>query len=119
MAVSDIGSIPKFDCKGESMSIAPRWRKWKKAFEYYILAKGVDDAVRKKALLLHCAGMDVQELYNTLTDPGPVAEDDTVFDIALRTLDSHFIAKVNITYERHVFRKMCQSESESTDQYCS
>ena len=29
---------------------------------------------QKKALLLHTAGIDIQELYETLTDPGPMEE---------------------------------------------
>ena len=61
----------------------------KKAFEYYILAQGIT----KRGLLLHCAGIEEKELFETLQDPG-VAEgkNDRVdeYQIPLRTLDAHF-----------------------------
>ena len=38
------------------------------------MAKGVVNDAQKKALLLHPAGIEVQELYETLTDPGPTEE---------------------------------------------
>lgn len=34
------------------------------------VAKGVVNDVQKKALLFHTAGMEVQEMYETLTDLG-------------------------------------------------
>ena len=82
-----------FDCKGAITSVVPRWKKWKKAFEYYILAKGITNSSGKKGLLLHCAGTEVQELFETLQDPGAAERENDHADgyqIALRTLDAHF-----------------------------
>ena len=46
-------------------------------------------------MLLHCAGTEVQELFETLQDPGPLeeAEEDNVdeYQKALRTLHAHLI----------------------------
>ena len=67
-----------FDCKGAITSVAPRWKKWKKSFEYYVIAKGITNSARKKGLLLRCAGPEVQELFETLQDPGPAAEGEDV-----------------------------------------
>lgn len=109
-----------FDCKGAITSVAPRWKKWKKSFEYYIIAKGITNSARKKGLLLHCAGPEVQELFETLQDPGPAAEGEDVadeFQKALRTLDAHFSAQINEPYERHVFRNLKQEEGETVDQF--
>jgi len=71
-------------------------------------------------LLLHCAGPEVQELFETLQDPGPAAEGENVadeFQKALRTLDAHFSAQINEPYERHVFRNLKQEEGETVDQF--
>ena len=85
------------------------------------MAKGVVNDAQKKALLLHTAGIEVQELYETLTDPGPGAgvEEDTAteFDKTLRTLNAYFATKLNEPYERHVFRNMAQQEGETVDQF--
>jgi hypothetical protein len=63
-----IGGIMPFDCTGDSTSIGPRWRRWKTAFQFFIDGKGVTDPKQKKALLLHSAGMDVQEVYLSLEE---------------------------------------------------
>ena len=68
--------------------------------------KGITNAVRKKAQLLHLAGMAVQDIYEALPDPGPVnAEEEDVFEVCLRKLDAHFRAEDNVPFERHVFRQ--------------
>ena len=106
------GLLP-FDCKGAITSVAPRWKKWKKAFEYYILAKGITNSNRKKGLFLHCAGIEVQELFETLQDPGAAeGENDRAdeYQIALRTLDAHFSTQLNEPYERHIFRSLKQDK---------
>ena len=114
----DLCGIPPFDCKGDSTSVGTRWRRWKKAFQFYVDGRGVTAATRKKALLLHRASMDVQEVFETLTDPGaPTGETDNDYKAALRTLDAYFTPQVNIPYERHIFRHMKQDEHETVDQF--
>jgi len=49
-------AIVTFDCKTNAATLGPRWRRWKRAFDYYLLAKGVTQPAQKKALLLHLAG---------------------------------------------------------------
>ena len=89
-----------------------------KSLEY--LAKGITHSARKKGLLLHCTGTEVQELFETLQDPGPpadAAEDNAdEYQKTLRTLDAHFGAQLNEPYERHVFRNLKQEEGETVDQ---
>ena len=81
--------IQAFDCRGDSTSVGPRWRRWRKAFQFYVDGRGITAAARKKALLLHCAGMEVQDIFETLTDPGaPAGQEDDVYKAALRTLDA-------------------------------
>ena len=65
----------------------------------------VNDA-QKQALLLHTVEIEVQELYKTLTDPGPGAgvERDSAMELekTLRTLNVYFATKLNEPYERCV-----------------
>ena len=63
---TDLGGIPSFDCKGEPTTFVARWRKWRRAFEFFVDGKGVKDPKQMKALLLHCGGMDLQDVYFTL-----------------------------------------------------
>ena len=107
MATNDeLRGIKPFDCRGDSTSVGPRRRRWRKPFQFYVDGRGITAAARKKALLLHCAGMEVQEIFETLTDPGaPAGEDDNAYKAALRTLDAYFTPQVNVPYERHIFAK--------------
>ena len=100
----DIGSIHPFDCKGNPTSVGPRWRRWKRSFEFFLEAKGLSKDSQRTALLLHCAGQDVQDIFDTLTDPGPVPDGDTEYAKAMRSLDGYFFPQVNIPFERHEFR---------------
>ena len=62
----DVGCLKPFNPKGEPHSLSQRWKRWKRAFNLYVTGKGVSDDGQKRALFLHAAGMDVQEIYFTL-----------------------------------------------------
>ncbi|KAB7501278.1 hypothetical protein Anas_13347, partial [Armadillidium nasatum] len=93
-------------------SIGERWKKWRAGFQYYLTATGVENAAQQKAMLLHVAGTEVQEVYATMSR----SDDDSYSDI-LTALDSKFSPKVSIRYERFLFRKAIQESNESTDSY--
>ncbi len=71
-------SIPKFDCYSDPATLGPRWTRWLYAFELFADGKGLiltDNASvatkqRRRALLLHHAGTDVQDIFSTLADTG-------------------------------------------------
>lgn len=119
---NDIGGVSNFDIAGEA---GPRWRKWRKAFEYYIIARGIKEDERKKALLLHCAGPAVQEVFETLPEvtaademfQGDETPEFTNYLATLTMLDRKFLPQINDSYERHKFRRMNQKEDETVEQY--
>ena len=121
MAAVNIEIVALFDCKGNSSALGPRWKKWLQSFQYFLVAKGVVNDAQKKALLLQTAGIEVQEWYETLTDPGPKEEFEedtaTYFEKTVRTLNAYFVTKLNEPYERHVFRNMAQQERETVSQF--
>ena len=63
----DVTGIPNFNVS-EATGIAERWKRWLLAFELYFTGKGVTDDDQKYALLLHTAGMDIQDKFFTLPD---------------------------------------------------
>ena len=58
-------NIPAFDCI-DSVNLAGRWRRWRRSFAYYLDARGTMPPTRKKALLLHTAGIQVQDIFETV-----------------------------------------------------
>ena len=73
----------------------------------YALGKGITNDSQKRGLLLHTAGLDVQELYFSLVPDG--AEKN--YAETLKVLDDYFISKANVPFERHLFRE------ETVDQF--
>ena len=55
----EVGGLQPFQVKGDPHSISQRWRKWKRAFELYVLGKGITSDSQKRGLLLHTASLEV------------------------------------------------------------
>ena len=64
-----------------------------------------DNKVQRRALLLHCAGSDVQDIFDVLAETGSAKE----YEKAKEALTRHFVTQVNVPYERHMFREMAQN----------
>ena len=79
------------------------------------MAKGVTNEQQKVALLLHTGGLELQELYFSLTGE----EEDKQYAECISILDSYFVPKVNLPFERHQFRQMSQALGEKVDQFVS
>ena len=106
----EVSGLQPFQVKGDPHSISQRWRKWKRAFELYILGKGITSDSQKRGLLLHTAGIEVQDVYFTLVPGG----EDKDYPATLKVLDDYFIPKANVPFERHLFR---QKSEETVDQF--
>ena len=84
MASSGKRALPPLDLTGSSSQDAECWRQWTRSYQYYIDGMGITNASRKRAQLLHLAGMEVQDMYEDLPDPVPViAEQDNEYFVYL------------------------------------
>ena len=80
--------------------------------------RGVDNVRKKTSRLLHFAGMEVQDIFEDLQDPGPIPEaGDNAQKVAICKLDSYFCVEENIPYEHHVLRQLSLQEGETADQF--
>jgi hypothetical protein len=59
--------------------------------------------------LLHLAGPEVQEIFETLPNIGTA----TQYDHAVNALNAYFVPQVNIPFARHKFRQVIQKEGET------
>lgn len=107
----DVNQPPAFSISEDPSSVATRWKKWYGSFEYYIAATGVDQDAQKRALLLHVAGPEVQEVFSTFT-----ATCDN-YNNTVEALKAHFLPKTNKRYERVLFRQINQEARESSDNF--
>ncbi|XP_071502622.1 uncharacterized protein [Diadema antillarum] len=91
----------------------PQWGKWLGRFERLMVAMGVSDPKRKRALLLHYAGPKVDEIFDTLQDVGQESD----YDKAVAALNKYFSPKSNSLYETYIFRQAKQEANESIDHF--
>lgn len=69
--------------------------------------------MQRQALLSLVAGMDAQKINFTIESDGG----DVSLQATLQVLDYNFVPKLNIPFERHLFRKISQESGETVDQF--
>lgn len=120
-----------FDCM--SANQGPRWTRWVTSFNFYADGKGliIEDLVpgaaathirtqrltrqRRRALMLHLAGQEVQDMFATLPDTG---EPDN-YTSCVTALNTYFVPQVNATIARQLFHGAKMEERESTKQFAT
>ena len=106
--------LPEFNPDGEvGSSLAARWRLWLSDFDTFLIASGIRDASRKRALLLYQAGSRVREIFHQLEDVGTDAD----YDQAREKLTAYFEPQKNQRYEVYKFRQTRQKEGETLDKF--
>lgn len=68
-------------------------------------------------MLLHYGGLELQDVFHTLPDADSTEEGGNPYQKATYILSTHFKPKLNVMYERHVFRQLKQNEGEKMNQY--
>ena len=87
--------------------------KWLAILERMFIGMNIAIPKRKRALLLHYAGPDVDEIFDTLPNTG----EDNDYATAVAKLNEYFSPQVNTTYEVYNFRQAKQKEGELLDSY--
>ena len=57
--------FPAFSLSEGNLNLGPRWAKWLSRFNRLMVAMEIADPPRKQALLLHYAGPEIDEIYDT------------------------------------------------------
>ena len=103
----DIPPVSQFQIGNDLTNVSQRWEEWLKRFKYYIDAAAVTNAKQKRALLLHMAGPEVQDVFDTLENTGDN------FDQAVAKINEYFKPYKNTGFGRHAFKQAEQQESET------
>ena len=92
------------------------WPKWKKRFEQYRSASGLDAEAdpRQVDTLLYCMG---EEADTVLASTHISTEDQKKYDAVVGKFDAYFKVRRNIIFERAKFNRWSQREGESAEQY--
>ncbi len=111
--LASLPSYERFDPTSDPTSLAQRWERWIRGLENMLNGMNISDVKQRRCLLLHYAGAETCDIFETLTDTG--AEDD--YDSAKAALLLYFTPKKNVDYEIHVFRHAIQEADENIDAF--
>ena len=65
-SIMALPSFPQFDLRTYG-NVGPRWKKWLSRFDRLMTSMNISDPMRMRALLLHYAGHEIDEIFDTLT----------------------------------------------------
>lgn len=122
--------IKPFECHTDPATIGTRWTRWLTAFGFFADGKGLilEDLIegqdaqnraqniirqRRRALLLHLAGPEVQEIFATLANTGAAIE----YDPCVTALNGYFVPQVNVPYARQLFNAAVPNQGETFQQF--
>ncbi|KAF9797298.1 hypothetical protein SFRURICE_006280 [Spodoptera frugiperda] len=95
--------------------LLPKWRLFKQQFKIFVSASGLKRVsdTRKAAILLNCAGHEVQELYFNVLK----TEETIKYEQLLKSLDEYFEPKQNENelISTFAFHKRCQEKGQNFD----
>ena len=92
------------------------WPRWKKRFEQFRTASGLDGETGEKQVntLLYAMG---EEAEDTLASTNPTAAERRDYDKVVKKFDEFFKVRKNVIFERARFNKRCQGSEESVEQF--
>lgn len=98
-----------------SDNVAERWRKWKRQFQFYYDACELKDKSKatQTAILLHAAGPEAQDVYDTFV--WEEGEDKNDYATVIKHFDQYCEPLRNVVYERYQFWTRDQKEHENVD----
>jgi transposase InsO family protein len=125
--------IKPFACYTDPSTIGTRWTRWLTAFAFLADGKGLivedlraindDNAAfnraqnitrqRRRALLLHLAGPEVQDIFSTLENTGEANE----YAPCITALNDYFVPQVNVPYARQLFNAAEPNQGETFQQF--
>lgn len=100
-------------------SVSARFPKWVQRLERLFAAMDIDNADRKQAMLLHYAGEEVDDIYQTLVLPADADPNQptTVYDKTVSAFKTYFEPQKNIDHHVYLFRKEVQKSTETVAQF--
>ena len=91
------------------------WENFKEEMDMYFIVVKEDDANTKLMTLLYQGGPELRRIWKTVK-PNP-AETTEIYAKAIKLLDSYFLPKKNLTFERSKFRAAVQREGQGFMDY--
>ena len=110
-------ALPTLEIPSDCRDAAKRWRVWRQKFQSHLLVSGLSDKDEEIqiAALITCLDSDALEVFNTLQfekegDAKKIKE-------ILKLMEQHYVAEINVVYERFLFFRRSQQKEESFENF--
>ena len=112
---SNLPPFPPFDLSDKN-TVGVRWQKWVRRFENLMTGMNITNAVRKMALMSHYAGVEEDNIIDTLVIPAP-AGDANKYTVFRDALNAYVLPQANTEYPIYEFRTRAQEQGETLNMY--
>ena len=109
--------FPAFSLSEGNLNLGPRWAKWLSRFNRLMVAMEIADPPRKQALLLHYAGPEIDEIYDTLPIEAADGSPIDTYESTANALTRYFTPNTNAAFEIYNFRQAKQEATETIDAF--
>ncbi|XP_078481490.1 uncharacterized protein LOC113475438 [Ciona intestinalis] len=109
--------LSNFNVHARTANLADLWVQWRSSLEIYLVAANITGDERKKAVLLHTAGREVQKIVRALTDDRNADDGELSYNDVITLLNTHFGRQKNLTIEKWKFSLMTQLPGETVSQW--
>ena len=99
-------STPEKFSEGQDFDI------WLDGFEVYLCALGIEQVARKRALLLHLLGTDIQQKLKDVSETEASPDHTDVYENTKEKLRHILKPQVRTLYERNIFHNMTLTDKE-------
>jgi len=101
---------------GKIKAFNPRtddWEVYQERLQFYMVANGIEDATKKRSILLTVCGDSTFKLLRSLVPEGKLDADGVTYDSLVRLLNTHYSKKQSTIVHRFNFNTRSRQPSES------
>jgi len=105
---------------GKIKAFNPRtddWEVYQERLQFYMVANGIEDATKKRSILLTVCGDSTFKLLRSLVPEGKLDADGVTYDSLVRLLNTHYSKKQSTIVHRFNFNTRSRQPSESIADY--
>ena len=101
---------------GKIKAFNPRtddWQVYQERLQFYMVANGIEDAIKKHSILLTVCGDSTFKLLCSLVPEGKLDVDEVTYDSLVKLLNAHYSKKQSTIVHRFKFHSHLRQPSKS------
>lgn len=109
------GGLKTFELPRIDSQTGVAWIEWRDSFNIFLQVNEIKDPQKRKDLLLHWGGINLQRIYKTLPESSASTSD--IYKATIKQFNDYFVAKKVYVVERLKFRAISQGTDSVDESY--